>query len=128
MDTGTCKPNERREIMGYRKAKFYVRKRDDKIELVDGYTFEACFSDGMLHMMAVHKSLDKHGLWTVTDWHTGYAVCYGKTRVDAVTKFQQTYLSKLERMVYSNDHVSEFMNWYEAKTKELVELIDRDLK
>ena len=110
MDTGTCKPNERREIMGYRKEKIYFRKRDGEIELVDGYAFEACFSDGTLHKMAVHKSLGKRGSWTGTDWHTGYAVCYGKTRVDAVTKFQQIYLSKIER-------------WYKAKTGELGELI-----
>ena len=113
--------------MGYKKARIPIRLKGDVVKYVDGYTFEACFSNGRLWLMAVYKNSETHGLWTVTDWHTGYAVCYGKTRGDAVTKFQNTYLSKIERLVFSNEHYSKFgsENWYEAKSREFAESIEK---
>lgn len=68
MYTGTCNRTKEGKswVTGKLHSTFYIRKRDDEIKLVNGYTFEACFS--------------------------------------------------------------EFRNWYEAKSEELAELIDRDLK
>ena len=110
--------------MAYRKKRFPIRKRDGVVEHVNGYVFDACFSDGMLFPVGVFKSATKHNLWTVSDLNTGMAINYGSTRVDAVKKFQQTYCSKLERTVYNNDHSNAtHENWYETKTREFAELL-----
>ena len=80
--------------MGYRKSKIPIRTKDG-IEYRDGYKFDACFSNGQLFEMGVYKSHKKQ--WNISDINTGLAVCYGITRVDAVKKFQDVYLSKFER-------------------------------
>ena len=81
--------------MGYRKLRIPIRTKDG-FEYRDGYKFDACFSDGQLFEMGVYKSSKKQ--WIISDINTGLAVCYGKTRVDAVKKFQDVYLSKFERI------------------------------
>lgn len=112
--------------MAYRKRKLAIRKRDNAVEFVNGYEFDVCFSEGTLFSVGVFKSARKHNLWTVTDVNTGYAICYGNSRVDAVRKFQQTYLHKLERMVFSNERYTPLKpeNWYETKTAEFAKLVE----
>ena len=72
------------------------------------------------------------GQWIVTDLNTGLSVNYGKTRVDAVKKFQDMYLSKLERMVYSNEHYSCVPscheNYYEHMTAEFQAMLKEGAK
>lgn len=81
--------------MGYRKSRIPIRTKSG-IEYRDGYKFDACFSDGQLFEMGVYKGCKKQ--WNISDINTGLAVCYGLTRVDAVKKFQDIYLSKFERI------------------------------
>ena len=112
--------------MGYRKARIPIRiHRENMADFRDGYTFEACFSNGDLFKMGVYRNAK--GQWIVSDLNTGMMVCPGKTRVDAVKKFQDSYLSKLERLVFSNDHWSTspscHENFYEHATKEFQALL-----
>lgn len=105
--------------MTYKKRQIPIRVKDH-VEYRSGYTFEACFSNGELFEIGVFKAAKDQ--WHVSDLNTGLAVCYGRTRVDAVKQFQQTYLSKLERMVMSNEHYSSspscHENYYEHMTSE----------
>lgn len=111
--------------MGYRKARIPIRTKDG-IEYRDGYKFDACFSNGELFEMGVYKSGKKQ--WNISDINTGLAVCYGITRVDAVKRFQNVYLSKFERMVHSNEHHLNsplcYENFYELQTKEFQVLLE----
>lgn len=81
--------------MGYRKSRIPIRTSKG-FDRRDGYKFDACFSDGQLFEMGVYKSGKTR--WTISDINTGLAVCYGVTRIDAVKKFQDVYLSKFERI------------------------------
>ena len=113
--------------MGYRKARIPIRlHRENQADYRNGYKFDACFSDGQLFEMGVYKNDKKQ--WIVSDINTGLAVCYGVTRVDAVKQFQDFYLSKLERMVYSNEHYSCVPscneNWYEHATAEFSTILE----
>lgn len=115
--------------MGYRKSKISVRIKNG-FDRRDGYKFDACFSDGQLFEMGVYKN--SKGQWIVSDLNTGLLVNYGETRVDAVKKFQDVYLSKLERMVYSNEHYSSVpschKNFYEHKTEEFQAMLKAGVK
>ena len=117
------------KTMGYRKSRIPIRTKDG-FEYRDGYKFDACFSNGELFEMGVYKSDKKQ--WIISDINTGLAVCYGVTRVDAVKKFQGVYLSKLERMVYSNEHYSCIPscheNWYEHKSAEFRAMLKEGAK
>lgn len=113
--------------MSYRKARIPIRlHRVNLLYYKDGYIFDACFSNGELFEMGVYKNAK--GQWVVSDLNTGLLVNYGKTRVDAVKKFQDVYLSKLERMVHSNEHYSNsplcYENFYELQTKEFQVLLE----
>ena len=108
------------KIMGYRKMRFPIRTAN-KIEYRDGYTFDACFSDGTLFEVGVFKNGKKQ--WNVTELNTGLALCYGVTRVDAVKKFQDVYLSKLERLVFHND-----WNVYSEKKAEFQAMLKEGAK
>lgn len=105
--------------MGYRKARIPIRNKNG-FAYLDGYKFDACFSNGELFEMGVYKG--RKGQWIISDLNTGLLVTSGKTRVDAVKRFQDIYLSKLERLVYSNEHYSSspscHENWYEHRTAE----------
>lgn len=97
-----------------------TKKSPPYIDVQDGYTFEYMFSNGHLHTLGVYKDLAKDALhktrWIVTDLGTGYAVCDGETRAEAVQKVFDVYGSKLERMVFSNVHYPQrdsFTNQYE---------------
>lgn len=81
--------------MGYRKSRIPIRIKNG-FDRQDGYKFDACFSDGQLFEMGVYKNAK--GQWIISDLNTGLLVNYGKTRVDAVKKFQDVYLSKFERI------------------------------
>ena len=81
--------------MGYRKSRIPVRTSKG-FDCRDGYKFDVCFSDGQLFEMGVYQNGKKK--WIVSDINTGLALCYGITRVDAVKKFQDVYLSKFERI------------------------------
>ena len=115
--------------MGYRKMRFPIRTAN-KVEYRDGYTFDACFSDGTLFEVGVFKNGKKQ--WNVTELNTGLALCYGVTRVDAVKKFQDVYLSKLERMVYSKEHYSCvpgcYENFYEHETAKFQAMLKEGAK
>ena len=115
--------------MGYRKSKIPVRIKNG-FDCRDGYKFDACFSNGELFEMGVYKSDKKQ--WIISDINTGLAVCYGITRIDAVKKFQDVYLSKLERMVFSNEHYSSVPscreNWYEHATAEFQAILKEGAK
>jgi hypothetical protein len=106
--------------MGYRKMRFPIRTAN-KVEYRDGYTFDACFSDGTLFEVGVFKNGKKQ--WNVTELNTGLALCYGVTRIDAVKKFQDIYLSKLERLVINND-----WNVYSEKTAEFQAMLKEGAK
>ena len=101
--------------MSFEKCKFAIRTSDG-LQWRNGYTFVACFSTGHLHKMAVYKEKARDALhkdnWIVGDIDTGLAVCDGRTRRDAVRKFQDVYCSKIERMVYDNNSYRG-MNTYE---------------
>ena len=115
--------------MGYRKSKIPIRTKDG-IEYRDGYKFDACFSNGQLFEMGVYKSCKKQ--WIISDINTGLAVCYGMTRIDAVKKFQDVYLSKFERIVMSNEHYSSVPscheNFYEHQTAEFQAMLKEGAK
>lgn len=115
--------------MGYRKSRIPIRTSKG-FDRRDGYKFDACFSNGQLFEMGVYQNGKKH--WIVSDINTGFALCYGVTRVDAVKKFQDVYLSKLERMVYSNEHYSCVPscheNFYEHKTAEFQTMLKEGAK
>lgn len=115
--------------MGYRKSRIPVRIKNG-FDRRDGYKFDACFSDGQLFEMGVYKN--PKGQWIVSDLNTGLLVNYGKTRVDAVKQFQDVYLSRLERMVYSNEHYSSVPscneNWYEHATAEFKAMLEEGAK
>ena len=115
--------------MGYRKSRIPIRTKDG-FEYRDGYKFDACFSNGELFEMGVYKN--SKGQWIVSDLNMGLLVNYGKTRVDTVKKFQDVYLSKLERMVYSNEHYSCVPscheNFYEHKTAEFQAMLKEGAK
>lgn len=102
----------------------------NKVEYRDGYTFDACFSDGTLFEVGVFKNGKKQ--WNITELNTGLVICYGVTRIDAVKKFQDVYLSKLERMVYSNEHYSSVPscneNYYEHLTAEFQAMLKEGAK
>lgn len=113
--------------MGYRKARIPIRlHQENQADYRDGYKFDACFSNGELFEMGVYKN--SKGQWIVSDLNTGLPVNYGKTRVNAAKQFQDFYLSKLERMVYSNEHYSSVPscneNWYEHKTAEFQAMLE----
>lgn len=115
--------------MSYRKSKIPIRTKNG-IEYRDGYKFDACFSNGVLFEMGVYKSRRKQ--WIVSDLNTGLTVCYGITRVDAVKKFQDVYLSKFERIVMSNEHYSSVPscheNFYEHQTAEFQAMLKEGAK
>jgi len=115
--------------MSYRKSRIPIRTKSG-FEYRDGYKFDACFSDGQLFEMGVYKTRKKQ--WIVSDVNTGLAVCYGITRIDAVKRFQDVYLSKLERMVYSNEHYSSASscneNFYEHRTAEFQAMLKEGAK
>ena len=115
--------------MGYRKSRIPIRTSKG-FDRRDGYKFDACFSNGQLFEMGVYRNSKKH--WIVSDINTGLAVCYGITRIDAVKKFQDVYLSKLERMVYSNEHYSSVPscheNFYEHMTAEFQAMLKEGAK
>ena len=90
--------------MGYRKSRIPVRI-ENGYDRRDGYKFDACFSNGELFEMGVYKN--SKGQWIVSDLNTGLLVNYGKTRVDAVKKFQDVYLSKVERIVSTDNYKRE---------------------
>lgn len=108
------------------------REIPEHIQEVEGYTFEAVFSTGQIHLMGVHKNVAKDALhktnWMITDISTGLGVCEGNTRRDAVKKFQDVYCSKLERMVYDNSHWSSCHdcreNIYEKLQREFSDLLE----
>lgn len=114
--------------MSFKKKILYLDMGKGRILKVNGYQFEACFSDGTLFSVGVYKSNSENNVmsWTVTDINTGRAICYGRTRVDAVKKFQDFYLSKLERMVFSDKRYTSEKpeNWYETKTAEFAKLVE----
>lgn len=103
--------------MGYRKSRIPIRNKTG-FDRRDGYKFDVCFSNGELFEMGVYKN--SKGQWIISDINTGLAVCYGITRVDAVKRFQNVYLSKLERMVYSN--------FYEHRTAEFQTMLKEGAK
>lgn len=106
--------------MTFEKRKFAIRTSNG-LQWRDGYAFEACFSNGWLHEMAVYKESKDN--WIVGDIETGLAVCDGRTRKDAVKKFQDVYCSKLERMVYDNNsHYG--MNTYEKMCADFAEMLE----
>jgi len=115
--------------MGYRKAKIPIRLH--KVELPcyeDGYKFDACFSNGKLFEMGVYKN--SKGQWIISDLNTGLAVCWGKSRTDAVKRFQSDYLSRFERMIYDNSkkyapNCNCHENWYEHQTEEFQTLLEK---
>ena len=112
--------------MTFTKCKFAIHTRNG-LQWRDGYTFEACFSTGHIHKMAVYKEKARDALhkdnWIVGDIDTGLAVCDGRTRRDAVRKFQDVYCSKLERMVYDNNS-HRGMNTYEKLCSNFREMIE----
>ena len=117
--------------MGYRKARIPIQlHKENQADYRNGYTFDACFSNGELFEMGVYKNGKKQ--WNISDLNTGRVVCYGLTRVDAVKKFQDVYLSKLERMVYSNEHYSCVpscqVNYYEHMTAEFQTMLKEGAK
>lgn len=90
------------------------------LDVQDGYTFDYMFSTGQIHTLGVYKDLAKDALhqtrWIVTDLGTGYAICDGGSRAEAVKKVFDVYGSKLERMVFSNVHYpyrDSYTNQYE---------------
>lgn len=87
--------------MGFTKEKLPIQKKGDIVEYVDGYTFNACFSNGQLFKVGVFNNGLK---WIVTEINTGLAICYSGTRKGAVKLFQDVYLSKLERYVEIDDY------------------------
>ena len=99
-------PLRKKGTMSYRNARIPIRTKDG-IEYRDGYKFDACFSDGQLFKMGVYKSHSHKKQWNVSDINTGLAVCYGRTRVDAVKRFQDVYLSKFERIVSTDNYKRE---------------------
>lgn len=117
------------KTMGYRKSRIPIRTKDG-IEYRDGYKFDACFSDGQLFEMGVYKSGKTQ--WNVSDLNTGLMVCFGVNRVSAVKMFQDVYLSKLERLVMSNEHYSCVPscneNWYEHATAEFQAMLKEGAK
>ena len=131
MVTGLATDNERREIMGYRKARIPIRlHRENQVDYRNGYIFDACLSNGELFEMGVYKN--SNGRWLVSDLNTGILVCVGKTRVDAVKKFQDVYLSKFERLVYDNNRYCSASwcheNWYEHETAEFQAMLKEGAK
>lgn len=112
--------------MTFTKCKYAIRTSDG-LQWRDGYTFEACFSTGLIHEMCVYKEKARDALhrdnWIVGDIDTGLAVCDGRTRKDAVKKFQDVYCSKLERMVYDN-HSIDGMNTYEKMCADFAEMLE----
>ena len=112
--------------MTFSKCKFAIRTKDG-LQWRDGYAFEACFSTGQLHEMAVYKEKARYALhkdnWIVSDIDTGLAVCDGRTRRDAVKKFHDVYFSKLERMVYDNNSYRG-MNTYEKMRADFAEMLE----
>lgn len=112
--------------MTFTKCKYAIRTSDG-LQWRDGYTFEACFSTGLIHEMAVYKEKTRDALhkdnWIVGDIDTGLAVCDGRTRKDAVKKFQDVYCSKLERMVYDNNSHNG-MNTYEKMCAVFAEMLE----
>ena len=115
--------------MSYRKSRIPIRTKSG-IEFRDGYKFDACFSDGQLFEMGVYKNDKKQ--WIVSDINTGLAVCYGVTRVDAVKRFQNVYLSKFERIVFTNEHYSCspscHENFYEHQKAEFQTMLEEGAK
>lgn len=121
--------------MGYRKARIPIRlHKENQADYRNGYTFDACFSNGELFEMGVYKISEgrNRGQWIVTDLNTGLLVNYGKTRVDAVKKFQDVFLSKFERAVYSDEHYSCVPscheNYYEHMTAEFQAMLKEGAK
>ena len=117
--------------MGYRKSRIPIRlHKENQPDYRDGYKFDACLSNGELLEMGVYKN--SKGQWIISDLNTGLMVNYGKTRIDAVKKFQDVYLSKLERIIYSNVHYSSFPscheNFYEHWTAEFQAMLEEGAK
>lgn len=77
--------------------------------------------------MAVYKEKARDALhkdnWIVSDINTGLAVCDGRTRKEAVRKFQEVYCSKLERMVYDDNSIIG-MNTYEKMCSDFAEMLE----
>lgn len=117
--------------MGYKKAIIPIRlHNENRADYRNGYKFDACFSNGELFEMGVYKNFK--GQWIISDLNTGLMVNYGKTRVDAVKKFQETYLSKFERLVFENTHYSSSSscheNFYEHQTAEFQAILKEGAK
>ena len=112
--------------MTFTKCKYAIRTSDG-LQWRDGYTFEACFSTGLIHEMCVYKEKARDALhrdnWIVGDIDTGLAVNDGRTRKDAVRKFQYVYCSKLERMVYDNNSHNG-MNTYEKMCADFAKMLE----
>lgn len=118
--------------MGYRKSRIPIRlRKENQADYRDGYKFDACFSNGELFEMGVYKN--SKGQWIVGDLNTGLMVTYGKTRVDAVKRFQDMYLSKLERYIYNDSkkyvpNCNCHKNWYEHQTAEFQAMLKEGAK
>lgn len=112
--------------MAFTKKRYPIRTQNDVVVMVDGYIFEAVFSTGQVYEMGVHRNGKER--WSVTDLDTGHLVNTGATRKKAVETFQKTYCSKLERMVYSDQHYSSsptcHENVYEHMARLFAELVD----
>lgn len=82
----------------------------------EGYTFEYLLADNTVVTLAVYKNPDmKHNAWCVIDPEVGQALCYGKTRADAVRKADEwrEKFTNLRNSAKWNDLVKLFES-YEA--------------
>lgn len=125
MVTGLATETKEGKTMGYRKARIPIQLcGENQVDYRDGYKFDVCFSNGELFEMGVYKRHDRgKTAWVISDLNTGLAVNYGRTRVDAVTRFLYMHLSKLERVVLHNAD-----NMYSEKTAEFQAMLKEGAK
>ena len=78
------------------KASFFVRMKDH-VELVKGYKEPFVDYAGRDFFVGVHKTA-KDG-WYVDCLLTGYMICSGKTRKEAVERFHSMYEDKYNKIL-----------------------------
>lgn len=78
------------------------------VSTVEGYTFEyqspsmETVTVGVYKRNACNRTVKGMAAWVVSCLDTGYYICEGDTRKEAVSKFLNTYMPKYERLRHSN--------------------------
>lgn len=88
------------------KASFFIRKKDH-VELVKGYKEPFVDYAGRDFFVGVHYHA--YGEWRIDCLLTGFIICSGKTRKEAIENFHATFESKYNKLLSEQIHDDSFI-------------------